>query len=74
MDNKDNKSMRLNFYMKSNLVRSIDEYADKLGITRSAAISVLCQNQLDSLNAMSNVGSLSSALEDAFKKISEINK
>ena len=59
---KDMKTLRLNFYMKEELVKSIDEYADSLGLTRSAAISVLCANQLQAINAMKNIGNVNDTM------------
>ena len=59
---KDMKTLRLNLYMKEELVKSIDEYADSLGLTRSAAISVLCANQLQAINAMKNIGNVNDTM------------
>lgn len=58
----ESKSVRLNFWMKKNLVDSIDEYADSVGITRSAAISVLCSYQLQSLDTLRSLGDMSNSI------------
>lgn len=59
---KDSNALRLNFYMKKELVEAIDEYADSLGITRSAAISVLCSTQLQSMTSLKNMGDMANAI------------
>lgn len=66
---KEMKTLRLNFYMKEELVKSIDEYADSLGLTRSAAISVLCANQLQAINAMKNIGNMNETVGMAYKAL-----
>ena len=70
--NKDSDNVRLNFYMKAYLVKAIDEYANRLGINRSAAISVLCKTQLDSINTMKDIGQFSSVLDDFAKKLGKM--
>ena len=42
MGKKDNYSIRMNFYMKPDLVAVIDEYANSLGVSRGAAINIIC--------------------------------
>ncbi len=56
---------RLNFWMKNSLVSQIDEYAEKLGINRSAAISVLCSQALNAAELSSNV----SVLNEMYKSM-----
>lgn len=52
--------IRLNFYMKPSLVNEIDDYAETLGITRTAAINLICyqwsigQKTLDGIINMAN--------------------
>jgi metal-responsive CopG/Arc/MetJ family transcriptional regulator len=47
---------RVNLNMDEKLLARIDEYAEYMGVTRTAAISFLCGNQLfqnDTVNAIS---------------------
>lgn len=47
---------RVNLNMDERLLARVDEYAEYMGVTRTAAISFLCGNQLfqnDTVNAIS---------------------
>lgn len=49
------KRIRLNFYMRPDLVEAIDEYADSLGVTRGAAINIICSLWCDSRNTLNGL-------------------
>lgn len=52
--------VRLNFYMNPSLVEQIDKFANVIGVSRSAAINLICfnwaqgQDMLSALNFSSN--------------------
>lgn len=49
---------RINNNMPIELVVKIDEYAEKMCISRSSAINVLCSMALESQKGMSDIGEL----------------
>lgn len=49
---------RLNTNMPIELVAKIDEYAERMCISRSSAINVLCNLALDSQKAMTDLSEL----------------
>ena len=51
--------MKLSMNMSDDLVKRVDEYAKRVGITRTSAICVLCSMQLDQLRAIMTLESAS---------------
>lgn len=62
MAKKDNYSIRLNFYMKPDLVAVIDEYANSLGVSRGAAINIICSLWRDGRRTQNDLSVLSAHL------------
>lgn len=61
---------RLNTNMSTDLIERIDEYAERMSISRSSAMNVLCAMALDSQRTMSNLDELMKEL----KKQQELEK
>lgn len=57
---------RIGLNIEENLLKEIDEYAEKHSINRTSAICVLCKSHLDQQLAITN-------LSEVFKFISNIN-
>lgn len=49
---------RVNLNLPEDVVKRIDAYADKMCITRTAAVVMLCNTALDSQKAMSDLSEL----------------
>lgn len=70
--NSENKR-RVNLVMDVDVVKTIDEYAEQNGISRSGAISVLCMQMLKSLKATEAMTELKGMFEQ-YKTMFEENK
>lgn len=62
---------RLNTNMPLELVAKIDEYAERMCISRSSAINVLCNLALDSHKAMTDLGELLKYVQEEQNKVKE---
>lgn len=51
---------RVNINFDEELLKKIDDYAKKLGVNRSATISMLCSEYLDQKEALTTLQALSS--------------
>ena len=55
---------RISFMMDVDLLIRVDEYAKKMGITRSGAICILCSSALDSQQSLGTMEELLKAIKD----------
>lgn len=61
------EKQRVNLNMPIDTLKRIDEYADKMTITRTSAILVLCNQALDGINAANAI----SDLNEIIRKLDE---
>lgn len=52
---------RVNINFDEELLKKIDDYAKKLGVNRSATISMLCSEHLDQKEALTTLQAISNA-------------
>lgn len=51
-------NVRVNLNLDDMLLKRIDKYAEKLGISRTAAVSVLCGEMIEQKEAMVTLGKM----------------
>lgn len=68
---KDTENVRVGIYMRPELRDRIDQYAMRTGLTRSNAISFLCQSYLDRIQLNNSIVALSEYVDSGVTSESE---
>lgn len=64
---------RLNMNMPANLIKQVDEYANRMNLNRTSAMICLVSTALEQRNAIDMMGSLLNKLSELEQVVSEKN-